>query len=109
MIEFIVIVFVLFAIIGIAFSAAVIRGILEKLHEQHVEEMQEKAIETLRETIIPSKIEEHNGLLLLYNKETNEFLAQGTTFEELEKAVHSRFPDKLFNVPSSQLDKYTNG
>ena len=45
-------------------------------------------------------------MLYLYNSETEEFLGQGKTMQELNDAVRSRFPDKLFNVPQEELDKF---
>lgn len=63
-------------------------------------------IESIRERIIPSRIEEENGMLYLYNKDTNEFLGQGKTFVDLEKNVREKFPNKLFNVPQEELNKY---
>lgn len=69
------------------------------------QELNEK-LKTIREKIIPSRIEEVNGTLFLYNSETNEFLGQGKNFEELELAVRSTYPNKLFNVPQSELSKY---
>ena len=68
-------------------------------------EIREK-VDKLKEKIIPSRIEESNGILFLYNSETNEFLGQGTDAESLEVSVKSRYPGKLFNVPQDQLDKY---
>lgn len=65
-----------------------------------------KKIESIRERIIPSRIEEENGMLYLYNKETNEFLGQGKNFVDLEKNVREKFPNKLFNVPQEELNKY---
>jgi hypothetical protein len=56
--------------------------------------------------IVPSKIEKENGMLYIYNRETNEFLGQATTLVELEKTLLEKFPDKLFNVPSKELEKY---
>jgi hypothetical protein len=65
-----------------------------------------ESLDRLKEKIIPSRIEEENGMLYLYNKETNEFLAQGKTFRELEQNVKEKFPNKLFNVPQEELNKY---
>lgn len=63
-------------------------------------------IDKIRERIIPARIEEVNGSLFLYNSETNEFLGQGKNFTELENAVRVKYPNKLFNVPQKELDKY---
>lgn len=66
----------------------------------------EEKLSSLKEKIIPSRIEEENGMLFLYNKDTNEFLGQGKTLIELEHSVKDKFPGKLFNVPQEELNKY---
>lgn len=63
-------------------------------------------LKTLKEKLVPSRIEEENGVLFLYNSETNEFLGQGNSFEELENNMKEKFPDKLFNVPQEEINKY---
>lgn len=60
----------------------------------------------LKERIVNSRIEEVNGSLFLYNRETDEFLGQGKDIDELEENVKSKYPNKLFNVPSDQLEPY---
>lgn len=69
------------------------------------QELGEK-LDKIRERIVPSRIEEVNGSLFLYNSETNEFLGQGKDFAELEKTIRTKYPNKLFNVPQKELDKY---
>lgn len=72
---------------------------LEKQLEQRIENL----LEDLRNSIIDSKIEYANGIYYMYDRETNEFLAQGSTFEELEKAARQKCPNKRFNVPHDEL------
>lgn len=60
----------------------------------------------LKEKIVPSRIEEENGVLFLYHRETNEFLGQGNSFEDLENVMKEKFPEKLFNVPQEEINKY---
>jgi hypothetical protein len=48
-------------------------------------------------------IEVHNGTIFVYNKETKEFMAQGSTRKEIEKVLESRFPGKIFAAPEAQL------
>jgi len=40
----------------------------------------------------------------MYNRETNEFIAQGNTFEELETRLKKEFPDKYFDVKQEDID-----
>jgi hypothetical protein len=40
-------------------------------------------------------VPEHNALLA-YDKENNQFLAQGTSVEDVKRAIMARFPDKIF-------------
>jgi hypothetical protein len=60
----------------------------------------------LKERIVNSRIEEVNGSLFLFNRETDEFLGQGKDIYELEENVKNKYPNKLFNVPSDQLEPY---
>jgi len=76
-----------------------------KLLEKRLEERIELTLTQLKKSIINSKIEVDNGVYYLYNRETNEFIAQGNTFDELEKAAKTKFPDKLFNVPQKELNE----
>ena len=65
-----------------------------------------KTLKTLKDKIVPARIEEENGILFLYNDETNEFLGQGKNFEELEKLIKEKYPNKIFNVPQAEIDKH---
>jgi len=78
----------------------------KQIIELRIEKEIDEKVKILKEKIIPSRIEESNGLLFLYNSETNEFLGQGANADELETSVKSRFPGKLFNIPQDQLDKH---
>ena len=87
-----------------------IRGILYeyarlKLLKELDSSINEK-MNALKEKIVPSRIEEENGVLFLYHRETNEFLGQGNSFEELENTMKNKFPDKLFNVPQEEINQY---
>ena len=77
-----------------------------RMEIKELDNLLKQKIESIKEKIIPSRIEEENGILYLYNKETNEFLGQGKTFTDLEKNVREKFPNKLFNVPQEELNKY---
>ena len=88
------------------FLAECVRNVQTRIELRELEELYDEKITKLKERIIPSRIEEENGMLYIYNRETNEFLGQATTFVELEKTLREKFPDKLFNVPSKEIEKY---
>lgn len=84
-------------------------SIISARNEMIIDQKVAEGMKKLKETIIPSVIEESNGILYLYNAETNEFIAQGKNFEDLNHNAKARFPDKLFNVPQDEINKYTGG
>lgn len=88
------------------FFTRIVDVIDKKRQLDKLNEMIDEKIEEFKEKVIPSRIEESNGLLLLYNSETNEFLGQGRSADELESTVKARYPGKLFNIKPEQLDKY---
>ena len=56
---------------------------------------QEDAVDNAADTK-PLRIERHSDMVYLFNDETNEFLAQGTTLQEALEIVGKRFPDINF-------------
>ena len=95
--------------IGILLTVAIIRAIaLAYLtyQERKLDDAIKEGLEKLKETIVPARIEDVNGLLFLYNRETEEFLGQGKDMQELNDVVRKRFPNRLFNVPQDELDKF---
>jgi hypothetical protein len=89
--------FIVIVLIAQALARARIRYIEHKIDE---------GIKAFREHVIDSRIELVSNQLFLYNKKTDEFLAQGKDLQELNDNASKRFPDKLFNVPNSELIKY---
>lgn len=96
-------------VLGFA-TALVIQYVISKIYVRVLEKKLENRLEELtlklRETIIPARIESAGSVLYMYNRDTNEFLAQGNSFLELEKAARLKFPGKLFNVPQSELNEF---
>lgn len=88
------------------FLAQCIRHIQTRIELREIEELYDEKINQLKERIIPSRIEKENGMLYMYNRETNEFLGQAKNFRDLEKCLREKFPDKLFNVPHKEIEKY---
>lgn len=78
----------------------------EALELKRIEKKVTEKLNEFREKVINSRIEELQGCLYLFNSDTDEFLCQASTFDELEKIASEKFPGKLFNVPPDQLKKY---
>lgn len=93
---------ILGVLIGIFLHRAYIHIRVQML-EKRIEQKIDTVLTEFRKNIINSKIEFVNGVYYMYDRQTNEFIAQGTTFEELEKAARAKCPDKLFNVPHEEL------
>lgn len=83
-----------------------VHSIKEQMAINKIERGITERLEKFKEKIIPSRIEEENGVLYLYNSDTNEFLGQANSFQELETAMSAKFPGKLFNVPKEELSKF---
>lgn len=73
--------------------------LIEKRLEKRIDEVLTK----FRSHLINSKIEVVNDVYFMYDRDTNAFLAQGNSFEELNQNAMKKYPDKLFNVPHNEL------
>lgn len=89
-------------------TAVVLQYILNrvymKLFEKRAQGIIDETMRKLKDTIVPARIEVNQGVLYMYHRDTNEFLAQGNTFKDLEEAARSKYPNKLFNVPQDNLN-----
>ena len=63
--------------------------------QQFVEEQEEDQIHII--------IEKHNDMLFVYDKDTKQFMAQGSSKEDVEKILVERFPGKRFACHESTL------
>jgi hypothetical protein len=75
-------------------------GVTPEKLEQVMVDLQ-KEINQEDKTIVPEiniKIEAVNGQLYVYRKETSEFLAQGTNYDEILDILKSKFTDVKFAV-----------
>jgi Na+-transporting methylmalonyl-CoA/oxaloacetate decarboxylase gamma subunit len=70
--------------------------------EKHFQRIQE-FVEEQEEEQIHIIIEKHNDMLFVYDKETKQFMAQGTSKEDVEKVLIERFPGKRFACHESTL------
>ena len=55
--------------------------------------------------IIDAYITFENDLMLLHRKDNNQFIAQGESWEDLNKNAIKRFPDIQFNVVTDEINK----
>lgn len=79
---------------------------LKKIQELNRQERLADESGAPAEAILVQK-EEQQGLVYLFNKETDQFLGQGKTIEDALKQASSRFPNKIFWLPKSQADTQT--
>jgi len=70
--------------------------------EKHFQNIQE-FVEEQEEEQIHIIIEKHNDMLYVYDKDTKQFMAQGSSKEAVEKILIERFPGKRFACPESIL------
>jgi hypothetical protein len=75
----------------------------EKHAKQQMEKFFERVDEANEEELLHIIIEKHNDMLFVYNKDTKQFMAQGSSQEAVEKVLVERFPGKRFACPESIL------
>jgi len=74
--------------------------------EKHAKKQVERHFEQLleqQEEKIHIIIEKHNDILYVYDKDTKQFMAQGSSKEDVEKVLVERFPGKRFACTESIL------
>lgn len=72
----------------------------EALAEQ-VKEMTKQ----IKEQIIHVNIEKHGEVFYLFEKDTNRFIAQGATFEEVKEHCQTRFKNKSVIADETQMEQ----
>jgi hypothetical protein len=72
----------------------------EILTEQLLEMTQQ-----IKNNIIRVDIEKHDNVFYLYEKDTREFIAQGSNFEEVKQRCESRFKGKSVVADEQQMDQ----
>lgn len=96
-------------VIGTVIVLNILARFVDEIRNKQLDIKLEEGLKKLREVVIPSRIEVVNGMLFLYNKENDEFIAQGKNFIELNDNAKARYPEKLFNVPQDEIDAVTKG
>lgn len=90
MIEFIVWGFIIWCVVRII-SFSISMSEMKKTHE--------KIIDHLDKIIHEVNVEQHGEMNYWFDKDTDQFLGQGLTIEEITAHVKSRFPDHIFILP----------
>ena len=68
--------------------------------KEHKDRQMAKAVQmVLDHAFVLMEVKEENGKLMAYRTKTQEFIAQGETFEELSKNFLERFPSKTGLFP----------
>ena len=84
-----------------------------KAREEHAKQVTEKLLDRLQESVerqveenvIQINIEKHNDMFYVYDRETNEFMAQGSSKDEVETNLRKRYPGKSFGCAESNLSQ----
>ena len=75
----------------------------EKYAKRQMEKFFAHVDEAEEEEQIHIIIEKHNDMLFVYDKDTKQFMAQGSSKEDVEKILIERFPGKSFACHESIL------
>jgi len=73
-------------------------GVTPEKLESVMADLQKEINDEVKDPEINIKIEAVNGQLYVYRKETSEFLAQGTNYDEILDILKSKFTDVKFAV-----------
>jgi hypothetical protein len=68
-----------------------------------VKEAETKIKDHLNKIIHDVTVEKHNDTEYWFDKETDEFLGQGQTRDDVAKHLKSRFPDHIFVLPAEGI------
>lgn len=70
-----------------------------------MKEEAETLLEQLDEKLIRTKVIIENNTILIYNQETDEFLAQASSWDELNEVLKARFPDRWFHLDQEDIER----
>jgi len=68
-----------------------------------VAHVEAETVKAVNESVIQITLEKNNGIFYIWNKDTNDFMGQGKTRQELENALAKRYPDKKFALDPKEL------
>lgn len=72
--------------------------------KQMEEQLQETQDQDTRKKV-KAKIDIIDDIHYVYNLDTDEFLAQGSSYKELQDRLMDRYPDTIFMIAREHLDK----
>jgi hypothetical protein len=81
----------------------VLREEMAKRRVDYIMKQLGEDLEQIADELIQIKIERHSGQYYVFDKETDEFMAQATTREELEDSLAKRYPEKRFAATPENL------
>jgi hypothetical protein len=81
----------------------VLREEMAKRRVDYIMKQLGEDLKQVAEDLIQIKIEHHSGVYYVFNKETDEFMAQASTRNELEDALAKRYPEKRFAATPENL------
>ena len=77
-------------------------------HQNFLERTMGKMIshvtEEIRKNSIEITIEKHGTMIYIYDKNTKQFMAQGSSRNEIENILHKKFPGKKFVADQKEID-----
>lgn len=83
-------------VVGFYFAMKLAINILMRRLARDVETLEEALKEQIN--LIPCRVEQHDGVFFVYNNDTNEFMAQGSTLAELRERIKARWKDQRVSV-----------
>jgi len=60
-------------------------------------------LDDLENRVINTRLEFDNNCIRAYNNDSDEFLAQGVSWEEINSNLKKRYPSNFFNVSQEQI------
>lgn len=78
--------------------------ILIKRYKELQKEVEDKSTDDPSQV----RVEKHGNQIYIYVKDTDEFLAQGSSLEEALDRISKRYPDRVFKgiIPKEDVDKF---
>jgi ectoine hydroxylase-related dioxygenase (phytanoyl-CoA dioxygenase family) len=100
--DFIVEAFLWFAVIWLVLKMVELYLVAKNaVLTKQIEEMAQQ----IKEQIIHVDIEKHGNMFYLYEKDTNRFIAQGTSFDEVKENCEARFKGKSVVGNEDQMNQ----
>jgi len=94
--------FVLQVIIGLAIGRFIGKFVIELLTRKDVEAEKEKLVQKVMQQVHRIKQEKHGDLFYWFDADSDQFLAQGQTDEEIRKHLLGRFKGHIFLIDNEK-------